>query len=80
MPATPPAAPGTPPSTVSALRYGGAILVAGIAGELLLRLLLGRMPAGEQDIASMVGFWFIAAVLVVAMRLRPKRPGGPRPR
>ncbi|MFM9106039.1 MAG: hypothetical protein ACKOWF_04995 [Chloroflexota bacterium] len=74
MPAPPPAGPDQQPSTVSALRYGGALLVAGVAGEMALRFALGRMPAGEQDLAGMVGFWFIAAVLVVAMRLRPKRP------
>jgi hypothetical protein len=67
--------PDAPPPVGPALRYGAAMMVAGIAAELVVRAFLGRMPSGESDIAGMVGFWFVASVLVVAMRLRPKRPG-----
>jgi hypothetical protein len=63
-----------PAPVIPALRSGLLIVVAGVLVELVFRAIIGRMPASESDIAGMVGFWFVAAVLVVAMRLRPKRP------
>lgn len=67
-------APPPLPPLAPALRFGAGVLVAGVLGELALRALLGRLPGGESDYAGMIGFWFVAAVLVVAMRLRPRRP------
>ena len=55
-----------------ALRFGLGILVAGMAGEMAIRLLLGRRPATADDLIGMLGFWFLAAAIVTAMKLRQR--------
>ena len=63
------------PSLAVALRFGLGILVAGMAGELAIRLLAGRSPATADDLIGMLGFWFLAAAIVTAMKLRQQQKG-----